>query len=101
MGDCRLGILSALWEIRTIGCLKFLLWGISMKQFFKINRFLNLIGILLAVGFVIRLWADYYKYHNSITSAPFYVFIIGRSIIFLFPSVICFIAAVYYKNKHT
>ncbi len=70
-----------------------------MKQFLKINRFLSLIGILLVIGFVIRLWADYYKYHNSITSEPFYVFIIGRSVAFLLPSIICFIAAAYYKNK--
>ena len=64
------------------------------------NRFLNLIGILLAVGFVIRLWADYYKFQNSITTVPLYAFIIGRSIMFLLPSIICFISAAYYKNKN-
>lgn len=73
--------------------------GIAMKQFLKTNRFLSLLGILLLIGFIIRLWADYYKYSNSITSEPFYVFVIGRSLVFLLPSIICFIAAAYYKNK--
>ncbi len=71
-----------------------------MKKSLKVNRFLNVIGILLIIGFVIRLGVDYYNYQNTINSAPFYVFIIGRSVVFLLPSVICFISAVYFKNKN-
>jgi len=70
-----------------------------MKKLLEVDKFLNVTGILLIIGFVIRLGADYYKYQNTINSAPFYVLIIGRSVVFLLPSVICFISAVYFKKR--
>ena len=71
-----------------------------MKKYIKVDNFMNIIGILLVIGFVICLRADYYEYQNTINSAPFYVFIIGRSLVFLLPSIICFIVAVYMKKRH-
>ncbi|NLL71888.1 MAG: hypothetical protein GX238_12260 [Epulopiscium sp.] len=70
-----------------------------MKKNVNVNKFLTVTGILLIIGFVIRLGVDYYNYKNTINSAPFYVFILGRSVVFLLPSVICFISAIYFKNK--
>ncbi|MFL0245547.1 hypothetical protein [Candidatus Clostridium stratigraminis] len=69
-----------------------------MKSILRIDKFLNVIAALLVLGFVIRLGADYYKYQNSGNSAPFYVFIIGRGIEFLLPSIICFIISKYVKK---
>lgn len=71
-----------------------------MKKVLRADKFLFVIAILLVLGFIIRLGADYYKYQNAINSAPFYTFIVGRSILFLLPSIICFIAAAYVK-KHS
>lgn len=65
-----------------------------MKNFLRPDNFLNFAGIFLIIGFAIRLWADYIEHQN-----PFYLFIIGRSLIFLLPAIICFIAARYLK-KH-
>ncbi|GGM18306.1 hypothetical protein GCM10011351_00100 [Paraliobacillus quinghaiensis] len=69
-----------------------------MKNIFRIDKVLIVASVLLVLGFVIRLGADYYKYQNTINSTPFYVFIIGRSIVFLLPSIICFSAAKYVKK---
>lgn len=72
-----------------------------MENILKIDKFLNLVAVLLVLGFFIRLGADYFKYKNTGNSAPFYVFIIGRGIVFLLPSIICFIAAKYVKKQST
>lgn len=77
-----------------------LLGGMGMKNILRIDKFLNVVAVLLILGFVIRLGADYYKYQNTINFVPFYVFIIGRSIVFLLPSIICFIAAAYVKKSN-
>jgi hypothetical protein len=71
----------------------------TMKRTLKIGSFLNTAGILLVIGFTIRLGADYYKIQKGINSAPFYLFILERSLEFLLPGIICFAAAVYIK-KH-
>ena len=72
-----------------------------MRKTLELDKFLSLIGIILIIGFVIRLGADYYKYKDTINSVPFYTFIIGRSLVFLLPSIICFISATYFKNKNS
>lgn len=56
----------------------------------NIYKFLYFISILLIIGFIIFIVLDYLKYDVS-NSAPFYIFIIFRSIEFLLPSLICFI----------
>lgn len=70
----------------------------GMKRLLWKDKFLNIAGVLLVLGFVIRLAADYFKYQNSFGSAPFSVSIIFRSIEFLLPAIICFVAASYIKK---
>jgi hypothetical protein len=71
-----------------------------MNKILKPENFLNLIGILLVIGFVIRLAADYSQYQSTVNSAPFYVFVIVRSLRFLFPGVVCFIVSAYFKKRN-
>lgn len=65
----------------------------------NIYKFLYLISIILIIGFVIRLSADYFTYNSSANSAPFYVFILIRSLEFLLPCLIIFITAKIVKKK--
>ena len=65
----------------------------------NLYKFFYLISIILIIGFFIRLIADYFAYNPSVTSAPFYVFIIIRSFEFLLPCLIIFITAKIIKNK--
>lgn len=71
-----------------------------MKKILRIDNFLNTAGILLVIGFTIRLGADYYKIQKGINSAPFYLFVLERSLEFLLPGIICFAAAVYIKRRN-
>lgn len=59
----------------------------------NIYKFLYVVGILLIIGFAIRLGADYYKYDPINNSSPFYINIIVRSTEFLMPSIILIIIA--------
>lgn len=70
-----------------------------MKNMLGKGKFLNAAAILLVIGFIIRLGADYFKYQNGFSSAPFDIYIIVRSIEFLLPSIICFIIAGYVKKS--
>ncbi len=66
----------------------------------NIYKFLYAISVLLIIGFIIRLGIDYFKYDNSSNSAPFYVFIIERTVEFIIPSIIVFIVAKIAKKKY-
>lgn len=68
-----------------------------MKQPFNIILFLKVVAILLLVGFVIRLGADYYQYYLGLKSQPFYYYVIGRSFLFIIPSILCALGAHYIK----
>lgn len=57
----------------------------------NIYKFLYIVDIFLIVGFVIRLGIDYFKYDNFNNSAPFYIYILIRSVEFIVPSIIVFI----------
>lgn len=57
----------------------------------NIYKLLYIVGIFLIVGFVIRLGIDYFKYDNFNNSAPFYIYILIRSVEFIVPSIIIFI----------
>lgn len=70
-----------------------------MKKHFNMGKYINIAGILLMIGFVIRLSADYYKYRIGSASAPFYTSLIERSIDYLLPAVICFIVSIYLKKR--
>lgn len=71
-----------------------------MNQPYKLNRFLILLAILLVIGFIIRLGADYYQYREGLSSLPFYYYILGRSILFLVPGILCVIGAAIIKRKY-
>jgi len=72
---------------------------IPIKKFLKIDNFLIAAGITLAIGFVIRLGADYYQIQKGINSAPFYLFFLERAFEFLLPSILFFVAAVFMKRR--
>ena len=63
------------------------------------HKFLYIVSILLLVGFSIRLIADYCTY-NQYSSAPFYLYIVVRTIEFIIPSIIIFIVAQVLKKKY-
>lgn len=67
----------------------------------NIYKFLYAVGILLIIGFIIRLGVDYFKYDPINNSSPFYINIIVRSVEFLLPSTILIIIATkLLKNKN-
>jgi len=65
----------------------------------NIYNFLYFVSALLIIGFAIRLGVDYFKYDTHANSAPFYVFIIERTVEFIIPSIIIFIIAKVVKKK--
>ncbi len=64
----------------------------------SIYKFLYFTSILLIIGFIIRLVADYFTY--KVYSSPFYVYIIVRSLEFLLPSIILLIVGNILKSKN-
>lgn len=67
----------------------------------NIYKFLYVVCIFLIVGFIIRLSVDYFKYDNINNSIPFYILIIERTIEFILPSIILFIAGIFCKKKYS
>lgn len=65
----------------------------------NIYKFLYAVCMVLIVGFAIRLGADYFKYNNINNSAPFYTFIIERTVEFILPSIIVFIVGKVMKKN--
>ena len=60
------------------------------ENFYKL---LYIVSILLILCFFILLGIDYFKYNAMVNSAPFYAFIIVRSLEFILPAAIIFIVA--------
>ena len=50
-------------------------------------KFFYLVSFLALIGFFLRISVDYFKY-NITNLAPFYVFIIERTLEFIIPSII-------------
>lgn len=67
----------------------------------NIYKWFYFISILLILGFIIRVVADYLKYNAINNSAPFYAFIIARIVEFLLPSAIIFIVGKKLKKKYS
>ena len=65
----------------------------------NIYKFLYAVSILFIIGFFIMLSVDYFKYDNINNSAPFYTFIIIRTVEFIIPSIILFIIGKAMKKK--
>lgn len=70
-----------------------------MKKILKVENFLDLIGILTIIGFIIRLGADYYKIQTGVNSAPFVLFVIERSFEFIVPGIACFVVATVLRRR--
>lgn len=51
-----------------------------------------IVSIVLAAVFCILVAVDSYKYHTTLNSAPFYIFVLARAVVFLAPALIAFIA---------
>ena len=58
-------------------------------------------SIILAAAFCVFVAVDSYRYTNTINSAPFYVFVLARAVVFLTPALIAFIVGkiLHKKNK--
>ena len=64
-----------------------------------ISKFLNVITIILLIGFIVIMIFDYQNYKPNETSFPFYTYIITRSLEFILPSIILFIVSIVLKKK--
>lgn len=62
-------------------------------------KFMYVISTLLVVGFIIRTTVDYIQYNETLNSAPFYVFILARALVFLLPAIVSLILASVFKKK--
>lgn len=58
-----------------------------------------LVSILALIGFFIRISVDYFKYDIT-NSAPFYLFLIERTLEFIIPGIIFFIIGKILKKKN-
>lgn len=67
----------------------------------NIYKILYMVCIFLIIGFGIRLGVDYFKYDRANNSAPFYTFVIERTIEFIVPSMIVFIIGKVMKRKYS
>lgn len=60
-------------------------------QFKKVCRFLYAVSALCIFAFVVCILVDIFKYDAVNNSAPFYVFIVQRVVVFLIPSIFFFL----------
>lgn len=65
----------------------------------NIYKFLYAVSALLVLGFAIHAIVDACRYDSMLTSFPFYAFVLGHGIVYLVPSLIVFIAALFTKKK--
>jgi hypothetical protein len=72
-----------------------------LKKNINLQKFLFFASILLAVGFVIRFAADLYLISIGQNSAPAWLFLIVRAIVFLVPAAICFVVSLVMKQKRS
>lgn len=70
-----------------------------MSPSHPLQKFLFFASLLLAVGFVIRFSADLYLISIGQNSAPAWLFLIVRAIVFLVSAAICFVVSVLHKTK--
>ena len=68
-----------------------------MKGKVGIYRFLLIVGIAMAAGFIIRLSVDAWKY--KMYALPFYYYIIFRVFEFLLPSIFLIITGLILRKK--
>ncbi len=58
-------------------------------------------AIILAAAFCVLVAVDSYRYANALNSAPFYVFVLARAVVFLTPALVAFIVGkvIHKKSK--
>lgn len=66
----------------------------------NIYKTLYCISIFLIILYFIRLGIDYSHYDTYNSSAPFYTYVIERSIEFVLPSIIVFVVGILCKKKY-
>lgn len=71
--------------------------GENMKGEIWIYRFLLIVGIGMAAGFIIRLSVDAWKY--KMYALPFYYYIIFRVIEFLLPAIFLIVTGLVLRRK--
>lgn len=72
-----------------------------MRKNIDLQKFLFFASILLAVGFVIRFAADLDLISIGQNSAPAWLFLIVRAIVFLVPAAICLVVSLVMKQKRS
>ena len=65
-----------------------------------IAEMLYVFAVLFVIGFGILLWKDY-TVHYPYGSAPFYLYVIERTIELLVPAVLCLTAGIAIKRRST
>lgn len=80
---------------------KLLSQGVCVMKKENIYKLLYAICMILIIGFLVRLGADYFKYDSINNSAPFYAFIITRIVEFIIPSIIIFFVGKEIKKKYS
>ncbi|MBO5953378.1 MAG: hypothetical protein J6Q53_04560 [Oscillospiraceae bacterium] len=58
-------------------------------------------SLLMVLGFCVHLAVDYYQYSTTLNSAPFSVWILVDSLIWLLPAVLAFAAGLVAKKRMT
>lgn len=59
-------------------------------------------AIILATAFCVLVAVDSYKYTTTLNSAPFYIFVLARAVVFLIPALITFIVGkILHKKSNT
>lgn len=71
--------------------------GMGLKRI--ISRSCKVIGLLLLVGFAVQIVIDFNKYTNTLTSAPFYVWVLRDALYLGLPALMLFIAGIALKKK--
>ncbi len=66
----------------------------------NIYKYLFAISIFLIIIFLILIRIDYFNYDALSNSAPFYTYIIMRSLEFILPSIILFLIGLFCKKKY-
>lgn len=56
-----------------------------------IYKIFYIAAIMLAAAFCVLVAVDSYRYTQSLNSAPFYVFVLARALVFLTPALTSFI----------
>lgn len=56
-------------------------------------------SVLMIVGFFVHLAVDYHQYSTTLNSAPFWVWVLADSLIWLLPATLAFLAGLIAKRK--